>query len=91
VEKLEAVRVATAARRRRLTLLGRAAWAAGVFVAGTVGYFGGKSAAPQGLPPPTAEDLQVLQHRDYWPLYENLDSWEFLTALSQPDLFGEDL
>jgi hypothetical protein len=80
-------------RRRPWGLL--AGWAAAVVVAAGVGWW----AAPHLFPSPTAPDpipdadqplVRHLRVLEKWRLYENIDDREFLDALAQPDLFGEE-
>jgi anti-sigma factor RsiW len=80
-------------------------WAAAVLVAGSVGFAAvhhlgpGHDAGPKQLAPnplaalkPGDLDNQLVQNLrilENWRLYENIDDFEFLRGLDDPDLFGE--
>ena len=89
VSRITAAHVAlrTSQQRRRRWLLGTA-WAAALLVALAGGYGAVLLLAPHE---PTDDEIQrhlrVLENRKQ---YEQIDSLDFLRALDQPDLFGDD-
>jgi anti-sigma factor RsiW len=72
-------------------------WAAAVFVAAVTGYSGGHwlsnrthQSAPDhavDVQPQLVKDFHVIENRQ---LYERVDDMDFLRALLDPELFGED-
>jgi anti-sigma factor RsiW len=72
-------------------------WAAGVLVAVVAGYGGGhwlsnrtRPSAPGhavDLQPQLVKDFRIIENRH---LYEHVDDMDFLRALLDPELFGED-
>jgi anti-sigma factor RsiW len=91
LERLEQSQLTARRHRQRRRWAGRLAWAAAMLAAAVLGFLAVYT-RPRAQPPlPTPEELRVLEHREYWPYYETIDSLEFLQALDQPDLFGEDL
>ncbi len=89
--------------RRRLTLPGRwrplvlgIGWVAAVLIAVAVGFEGEKflHRRPPAIPanqveidPQLVRDLRVIENK-HW--YEHVDDIDFLRALEDPDLFGEE-
>jgi anti-sigma factor RsiW len=72
---------------RRRWLLG-AGWAAALLLAGVTGYAGFHLLAPHG--PGDKElvrDLRLIENKRLYDLVEDID---FLQALDEPDLFGDD-
>ena len=75
----------------------RISWAAAVLVAALVGYGGGHWLSNRSRQPASAhavqvqaqlvQDFRVIENRH---LYEQVDDMEFLRALLEPELFGED-
>jgi len=66
----------------------RAAWAAGIVLAGVGGYWGTnwfrpRSSADQDL----VHDLRVIENKR---LYEQVDGIDMLKELDRPELFGDD-
>jgi anti-sigma factor RsiW len=90
VQKLQTIKMSTALRHGRWRLAGAACWAAGIFAAGILSFMLMQQQPGARLPEPTAEDLRVLEHHDYWQVYKRIDGVEFLRELDHPDLFGED-
>ncbi len=89
--RLESRLVATAARQKRWRWIGVASWAAGVMAASVVGFLvSNRWPKPQPLPEPSAEDIRLLEHREYWPYYQKIDNIDFLRELAEPELFGEE-
>jgi anti-sigma factor RsiW len=88
VQKLQALKRAPKWTGWRLA--GAACWAAGVFIASLLSFQLAQRQAPARLPEPTTEDLRVLEHREFWPVYQRIDSVDFLRELDHPELFGED-
>jgi len=101
VEKLAAVRPASTmvstgtSGRWRIPALA-ACWAAALFVAATLGFSGARSKAPRPQPVPSepaeldqqlVRDLRVIENKR---LYDLADDVDFVKALAEPDLFGED-
>jgi hypothetical protein len=72
-------------------------WAAAVFVAAVAGYEGGHWLGSRTQPPATrhavnvqpqlVQDFRVIENRH---LYEHADDLDFLRALLDPELFGEE-
>ncbi len=65
-----------------------ACWAGAVLLAASVGFFaanlsGGGDTTNRDL----TRDLRVIENKRF---YDHVDDLEFLTALDQPDLFGDD-
>jgi anti-sigma factor RsiW len=90
IQKLQTIKMSTSLRRSRWRLAGAAGWAAAALAAGALSFFLVQKHPAPGLPEPTQEDLRVLEHRDYWNIYQRIDGIEFLRELDHPDLFGED-
>lgn len=72
-----------------------AAWAAVVLLAGLVGFSAASRVAAPSAAPVEAATLEELLVRDLrlienLRLYEHVEDIEFLRALDDPDLFGED-
>ena len=90
IQKLQTIKMSTSLRHGRWRLVGAACWAAGIFAAGILSFFLVQRHSVPKLPEPTTDELRVLEHRDYWHVYQRIDSVEFLRELDHPDLFGED-
>ena len=90
LEKLAPVRTASlrkAAPRRRPWLAGLG-WAAALATAAAAGFFvvgwsGPRDSSDQDL----TRDLRVIENKRF---YDHVDDLDFLKALDQPDLFGDD-
>lgn len=87
LERLETRRLTASTWRR---WIGGLSWAASVLAAGIFSFALVYNWPRPNLPEPSAEDLRLLEHRDYWPYYEKIDNMEFLRGLDQTDLFGEE-
>jgi anti-sigma factor RsiW len=64
-------------------------WAAGIFLAATVGYLGVSWTGGRGdaTDRDLTRDLRVIENKRF---YDHVDDLDFLKSLDQPDLFGED-
>jgi hypothetical protein len=82
-------------RRHWRTVALGLSWAAAVLLAGVVGFEGGKflhrppapSEKPMEIDPQLVQDLRLIENR-HW--YEHVDDLNFLRALEDPELFGEE-
>jgi anti-sigma factor RsiW len=90
VQKLQTLKMTTVLRQRRWRRLASAGWAAAVLAAGVATFLFVYHRGPEQLPEPTPEELGVLEHRDFWPQYQRIESVDFLRELDNPDLFGEE-
>jgi hypothetical protein len=75
-------------QRGRRPLLG-AGWAAALVLAAVGGYAGYQRLAPPREPGEgeLVRDLRIIENKRY---YDGVEDVEFLRALDQPDLFGDD-
>jgi anti-sigma factor RsiW len=84
---VETARMPRLASRRWLGV----GWAAAVLLAAGIGWWGsGLLTSPS---PVSSEDEQLVRHLHViqkLPLYEQVDDLDFLRALDDPDLFGEE-
>jgi anti-sigma factor RsiW len=90
VQRLQTVRLTQSIRVRRQRWLGGLSWAAALLAAGSLSFFVMQRQPPDKLPRPTPEEVQVLEHREFWPQYQRIENLEFLRELDRPDLFGEE-
>jgi anti-sigma factor RsiW len=90
IQKLQTIKMSTALGRGRWRLAGAAGWAAALLGVGVLSFLLVQKHQPPKLPEPSPEELRVLEHRDFWHIYQRIDSVEFLRELDHPDLFGED-
>jgi anti-sigma factor RsiW len=90
VQKLQTVKMTTLLRQRRWRWAARLGWAAALLAAGIVTFLIVYHRGPKHVSEPTADDLRVLEQRDFWPQYRRIESVDFLRELDHPDLFGEE-
>jgi anti-sigma factor RsiW len=90
LERLETRKLVAARQERRWRWAGGLAWAASIAAAGVIGFFLARETQPPELPDPTAEDIRLFEHRDYWHFYEKVDGIEFLKELERSNLFSEE-
>jgi anti-sigma factor RsiW len=66
-----------------------AGWAAGILLAATAGYFGGRWTGGRGdaTDRDLVRDLRVIENKRF---YDHVDDLDFLKSLDQTDLFGEE-
>jgi len=95
LDRISALRPGARANAGRRGLFGLA-WAAAVLVAALAGFGGARLATPVGKPIPTepaeldqqlVHDLRIIENKR---LYDVADDLDFVRALAEPDLFGED-
>jgi anti-sigma factor RsiW len=97
VERMEALRPSrTTPARTHRRWLAVASWAAGILLAVGLGFTGARLLGPPGGPPipepaeleqQLVRDLRLIENKR---LYDVVDDLDFLRALAEPDLFGED-
>ena len=92
LEKMAPIRVTDSmrlARSWRRPLWIGAGWAASLLVAAVIGYFCSGWTASRGdtTERDLVRDLGVIENKRF---YDHLDDLDFLKALDQPDLFGDD-
>jgi anti-sigma factor RsiW len=90
IEKLETRQMVQARQQRRWRWVGGASWAAGLAAAALVGFLLLHEPPRPEPPEPTAEDVRLYEHRDFWHYYEKIDGLEFLKELERAKLFPED-
>lgn len=91
MDRLATVQLASARRSRFRRWLVATGWAASLIVAGVGGYWT-VAHWPKPTPiEPAAEDRRLMEHKEYWHHYENVESVDFLKALERSEIFNEDL
>ena len=88
--RLTAMRTQSARAAVRWRWAGRIAWAAAVILTAVSSFLVVRHWPRPQPPQPSADEIGLLERRDYWHYYEQIDSVEFLRQLDQPDLFGEE-
>lgn len=90
LDRLETRKVAVARQQRRWRWAAGLGWAASVAAAGFLGFLVARDGPRVEAPEPTAEELRIYEHRDYWHYYEKVDGLDFLKQLEGSNLFGEE-
>jgi anti-sigma factor RsiW len=90
LERLETRQMVLTRRRRWRRWLGGLSWAGSAAAAALVGYLLLHDGSPTEPPPPSPEDIRLLEHREYWHHFEKIDGLDFLRELDRSGLFSED-
>jgi anti-sigma factor RsiW len=90
LERLETRQLAQVRSRRLRRFAGAMVWLGGAAAAAAIGFLAVSSWPRPELPAPSADDIRLLEHREYWHHYQKIDSIEFLKELERSGLFSED-
>ncbi len=87
-----AIQTGTIAQHGRRPWVAGLVWAAAVLIAAVTGFAAARLVWKQPTEPPDLEEQMVRHLRviEKVHLYEHADDVDFLRALDQPDLFGDD-